>query len=147
MKLNLLLNNPGGVRSGYLNLEGEAVTNLDDVADANEVTEIIALDVLCYFPNHLADQVLNHWLGKLAHGATITLGQPDIREIARAVLNRTIDLNVANELLYGSQQAPGGERRNVLTMDQLVAVLESKGLKVLRKRIQDHRCVVVAQRP
>lgn len=159
MKLNLLINNSGDVRNGYLNIDPSAnpedpygrvrcdLDNLDPLVDANEATEVVALDILDYYATTDVDRVLNHWLSKLAHGGTLTVSVVDLREVSRQFLAGGLGLDEANLLLHGEQDGPMRFRMCSLTLDHLSAVLENKGLKVLKRRIVDRRAVVTCQRP
>lgn len=157
MKVNLLLDNPGDVRSGYLNIDPFAPAEGDqrvkgDVSDISwavddaEATEIVALDVIDFFPARDADRVLNNWLSKLARGGRLTVSAVDVREVARAFLAGTLHLDDVNDLLHGKQEQPWQCRRAAYTLDQLVEVLGNLGYKVLLKRVQNHRAVVTVER-
>jgi len=150
MKVNLLVNQPGDVRSGYLNIDPAAPADCQDgrvhgdlsklsLVEANEATELVAHGILDRYSVQDADTVLDQWIGKLAHGGTLSISVVDIREVARAVLYGTILLEDANALLHAGKQCS-------LTMGRLVDVLQSKGLKIVRKHIQDYQAFVIAQR-
>lgn len=156
MKVNLLLKNPGGIRSGFLNIDPFAdgsdarvaadVSNLDHSVDAGELDELVALDVLNYFPGDQVDRLLDNWLSKLAYGGTITVGVVDVREVARALLANSIGLDLANDLLHGEHREPWQSRKCSLTLARLAEVLENKGYKILAKRTANFVAVVTAQR-
>lgn len=154
MKLNLLINNPGDVRSGYVNVDPAAqpgeldrvacdLTNLDPVADDAEVTELLAYDVFDQFPAGGAARLLDHWVKKLAHGGTIALSGVDLLELSKAFALRQLTVDEANGWLHGEK----GERRATYTLQDLVDVLEQRGLRIIKKRSQGRRYIVVAQRP
>lgn len=158
MKLNLLINNPGGARSGYVNVDpiapdGDAdrikgqLEDLNHVCDAAEVAEIVAHDILDFFPAPMADKVLDHWVSRLAHGGTLTVSVVDLLEVSRAFVARSLDTHQANELLHGKQGQPWEVRMATYHVPVLVDVLARKGLKIMMKRISNYRAVVVAQRP
>lgn len=158
MKINLLLDNPGDVRSGFLNLDPFArpddparfpcdVADLSAYVDAGEATEIVALDVLDYFPSHQADTVLQNWLSRLAHGGRLTLSVVDAREVARAILAGTISMDDVNELVMGRQEKDWQQKKVLLTINQITVPLENLGYKVLAKRVQNYRAIVTVERP
>lgn len=155
VRLNLLLNNPGGVRSGYLNVDpysqGWAAAadpgDLGGLCDANEAAELVALEVLDFYPAHLADAALDHWLSRLAHGGEVTLSTVDLREVCRGFLGGYLSHDDANNLLHGIPTHDAGVKRSSYTLGQLVEVLENKGMVVVRKRLQNYRAVVTARRP
>lgn len=151
MKLNLLLSNPDDLRSGFINVDPGAewndlkrvnckLDNLSPIVDANEVTELVALDVLDHYPTDKVDAVLDHWLSRLAHGGKITISVVDIREVARIFLNGAMDIAELNNLVHNNRQCS-------ITLSQLVEVLENKGLTILTKRVVDRRAVITGVRP
>jgi hypothetical protein len=158
MKINLLLNNAGDIRSGYVNIDpfvpdgdnsrikGE-VFQLDHAVDAAEAQEIVAHDILDFAPAAAADTILDHWLSKLAHGGKLTVSVVDFKEVAKAVLSDSITVDEANRLIHGEQREPWEIRKASYTLGLLCAVLGNKGYKLLTKRIHDHRAVITCQRP
>jgi hypothetical protein len=155
MKINLLLDNPGGARSGYLNIDPAAppddpdrlagpVDDLGHAADAGEATHLVALDILDYFPAGEADAVLERWLSRLAHGGRLTMSVVDMREVARGLLAGTLGDQEANELLYGAPSAPA--RRSAYTLARVAGAFEELGYKVLARRIVNFRAVVTVER-
>jgi hypothetical protein len=156
MKLNLLVNQPDGVLSGYLNIDPFAppddprgrqcgrVERLSDFCEANEAEEILAFSVIDHFPMEDGDAVVDHWVSRLAHGGTLVVGAVDVREVARQFLAENIDLRQANVHLHGTATAP---KRSVHLLDQLALAIESRGLHIIKKRIHDCRAIVVARRP
>lgn len=153
MKLNLLINNAADVRSGYLNLDPFApddavdrkrcqLDKLGEWVDANECEELVAHDVLDAFPSVAVDAVLDHWLSRLSHGGKIVVSVVDLKEVARAFLAGSLKLEEANRLIHGGAHM----RKSSLTVGILSDVMEGKGLKVLIRRVENYRAVVVAQR-
>ena len=158
MKVNLLIDNPGDVRSGYLNIDPIAepgdvngrikgdIGNLSEHVDAGEADEIVALDILDYFPTNTVDIVLNNWLTRLRHGGRLTMSVVDIREVARGVLAGNLSPNDYNELLYGKQEQPWQFKKSIYTLNQIAEVLANLGFKILSKRIQNLRAVITIER-
>lgn len=153
MKINLLINNPKGCRQGYLNIDplapmgAEAVkgdpTKLDDFVCENEATEILALEILDKFSPDKVDNILDHWLSRLAHKGRLTISVVDLYEIARGVVCESINVEIANNLLYGTNV----KNNSAFTLDQLSMVLENKGYKVIKKFIENNRAYVTVERP
>ena len=151
MKINLLLNAPNDTRSGYMNIDpttpdGDAtrircqLDKLDMFVDANEVSEIVAMDILDTFGPDDIDRVLDHWVSRLAHQGTISLSVLDAREVSRALMSDTLPVTEFSDLVHG-------QRKTSLTMKLLADALESRGLKITKKRNVHYRAVIVAQRP
>ncbi len=159
MKLNLLLDNPGDCRSGFINVDpcapdgdefgrvrGE-IWRLDAIADAGEVAEIVALDLLDNCQAMEVDDVLVGWLSRLKHGGMLTLSVVDLREVSRSVLNGNISIMDANELLFGKQERPWQFKKSVFTLSQLVEVLGNLGYRIIAQRVQNYRAVITVERP
>jgi hypothetical protein len=158
VKVNLLVSNPEGVRAGYLNFDTLApqmdphgriqadFTKLDRHVDAGEVEDFIAHDVLDLFPIVQANDILDHWISRLAHGGTITISCVDLMEVSRNLVNRFITPEQANVLLHGEQDRPWKFRQGNYTLSQLVHSLAGKGLHVQMKRLDELKAIVVAQR-
>lgn len=157
MKINLLLRSPGEARQGYVNIDPAAPAGQANYipglphdlscAEANEVTELVAHDILDRYGITEVDKVLEHWIGKLSHGGLLHLSVVDLGEVSRAFLAGSLSLDETNTLLHGEQDGPMRHRQCSLTMAQLVGVLEHKGLKILRKHLVHFRATVSAQRP
>lgn len=158
-KVNLLLDNPGDIRNGYLNFDPHAppqctdgriraeIADLSHTVDFNECEELVAHDILDYFGMEEADRVLNHWLSRLAHQGTLSLSVVDLREVSRDLLANTIDIADVNELLYGRQTKPWQFKKCVFTMPVLVGMLQARGYKILTKKSSGYRAIVTVQRP
>lgn len=157
MKVNLLLGDDSP-RSNYLNLDPLAppndpyrkqgsLTNFDEFADDAECDEIIATDILDFFSGKDTDAVATYWLSKLRHGGQIVIGGVDIRSVARAITNGSLTLEAANVLLYGTQDTASTFRKSSTTMRRICDYLESKSLKIMSARIEEHRYIVKGERP
>jgi hypothetical protein len=133
MNVNLLLDNPGDVRSGYLNIDNFAQPNDKygripgdvfslSLIDDGELTELIVLDILDYVPACKLDEVLENWLRKLGHGGTITVSVVDIREVSRAIFNNRLSIDDANELIHGKQEKEWQFKKIVVILRAVVSV-------------------------
>lgn len=158
MKINLLVNSPKDVRSGFLNVDPFAsepdqhgrvksdLVNLDKFVSDGEATQLVAHGILNYFPIDKADEVVEKWLAKLAHGGTITLSAVDLREVAKKFLANVINIEEANSLLHGEQKAEWQYYKSSYTLSVIVEVLETKGYRILLKQVNGNIATVVAQR-
>jgi len=152
MKLNLLINNPNDIRSGYLNIDPAAdgkderqtgeLSSLD-MAFANECEEIVAHDILDAYAGENVDLVLGNWLGKLAHKGKLVLSFIDAKSIARAFLNEEIDLETFNVYLHGSLYV----KKSCFTMSHIADTLAHAGYNILSKRVENYRATIVIERP
>lgn len=161
MKVNLLLNNPGDIRSGYINIDGAAsveecqqdgrvsgrLDNLEHTIDANELDELVAMGILDHFPMKQADEVLDHWLSRLKHGGILTVSVTDLRQVARELLDNTADIADINKLLYGEQEQPWQYKYCVFTTSILTNILRAKGYEIVRSVSTSKKAVVTVRRP
>jgi hypothetical protein len=155
-KLNLLING-GDLRSGYVNIDPLAVGqdevmagsvgNLDWIADDAECDEIVALDVIDFLSSTETDATLEHWLKKLRHGGTITIGGIDLYEVAKGILHGRIDVAEANFLIHGNQSVPADCRKANTTIQQMIRVLDGLGYELLHKKIDGYKFYITARRP
>lgn len=153
MKINLLVNNPEGVRSGFVNLDPLAqqddparipceLSDLTMFVDDGEVTELLAVDVIDYIPAQQKEVVLSHWLKKVAFDGTITIGGLDIYQVAHAIENRQINLVEANRMLYGESV----QRNGLVNCGQMASLLATAGYEILQKKIFGYNYLVTAKR-
>jgi hypothetical protein len=158
MKLNLLLDNAKGVREEYLNLDPFAEpgkdtsykrSNLKELSEADdgEVEELIAIDVIDYYPPTEVNELLSIWSRKLAHGGSITIGFTDLYQLVKAVACRILNLEEANTAFHGVQDKAWRIRRSTLSIDYVAKVLESLGLRIKTKRLYSNKAVIKAVRP
>lgn len=158
MKINLLYNNPYDVRSGYINIDPFAqmgdpagrisgdLNNLEDLVCANEATEIVAHDLLDKFPAEYVDQILDHWLSRLAHKGKLTVSVIDVYEVGKSILTNLLNMDQIQILLHG-QPVKGHTVLTAFTLEQLDNVLSNKGYKVLKKFVENHRAIITVERP
>jgi hypothetical protein len=152
MKLNLTLE-ANSSRSGYVNINPLAspddpnfiranVNELGLYVDDGEAKEIIALDLIDYVPIQEKENIVRHWLSKLALGGTITIGGNDLGQITKAFAYNQLELSQAAELLYGNQLARSG----LVTCAQMRKILEGGGLKIIESRLSNFSYYVKAER-
>lgn len=156
MKLNLLLDNPDDYRNGYTNIDPFAqderflkadVSNLDHSYDEGEVEEIVAHEILDYFPIGQVNQIINGWLAKLAPGGKLIVSTVDIREVSRLYLLDMLSIEEVSELIHGASLRGWDNRKTSFTMSQFVELFKSRGLRVLSARVDRYLCVVTCERP
>lgn len=156
MKLNLILHE-SDCRSGYTNcgpiarLGRGAVhssfSHLDPLCEDAEATELIALDVIDFVSPGEINEMVAHWVRKLRHGGTLTVGGLDLAEVARRLVSGRLDHDAANLLIYGSQDVPALCRKACMPLRVACEVLEAYGLKVLTKTYNECFYVVTSRRP
>ena len=159
LKVNLLWDSPDDVRNGYVNFDEHApipdqagrikasVQNLDHFVEAGEADEIVSNDILNYLSADEGDAALTNWLSKLAHGGKLCVSVVDVREVSKKCLANVITIEDTNVLLHGDQEKPHRFRKTSFTLPLLIEVFTNRGFKVLTKRIQNSRAVIVVERP
>ena len=157
MKIQISYDSPD-IRSGYLVLEnlGDHSTDLkrtkcdisfiDPYVANGEAEEILVLDVLTYYQNVATIYLLNHWTNKIAINGIMTISDIDSIECARALTNGNLSIQDYNILVHGTQNQPWLFRKTCLSLNQLVEYFEVKGWKILTKKINNFKFVILAQR-
>ena len=152
MKVNLLINNPAGIRPDCMNIDPTAngsdsrvqddLYKLSTVDDA-ECEELIAMDIVDYLEPKGLDELITGWVKKLKHNGILTIGFMDMYQMCKVILGRLVELEQANYMLHGT----GVVRRSTMSMNFVAALLTEKGLKVLSKRIVSCKAIIKAVRP
>ncbi len=154
MKLFISLNNPD-VLSGFVNIDPiVAATNPDKLnadpsnltpyIDNGSVEELISPDVLDFYSLTDKVKVLDHWLGKMAHGGLITVGGLDVAEATRVIHLGKLNIEQTNVLLYGVSPL---QRKSILSIHDVVIFFEAKSdYRIVEKKIDNLFYLVTAQR-
>lgn len=141
MRINITLEDDNQL-NGYANINPNA---LNEAVDDAEAEEIRAINILPYYPQTESAKIINSWLRKLKHGGKIIIGAVDILEVSRDFSTYFLDIDTANLFLYGEEGKPSAQAG--FTVMQVSEYLESKGLKITKRRTEDYRFVVEAIRP
>jgi hypothetical protein len=156
MKINLLIESKDFLK-GYLNIdpfpqleqpqvyEGD-VSNIDKYVDNGEAEEIRAFHILSYFEANRVDDILLHWISKLALDGVLTLVDIDLREISRKLYNAEFDISAANDIIYGKQEKQWQYRKSALSLGDIAQLLTNKGLLVIEKALQGGSYMIKAKR-
>lgn len=156
MKLNLLLDNPLGAINGYTNIDpfgngqderivAELVT-LDKHVDNAECEELIARNILEYFPNTALSNILHNWLKKIKKGGKFIYEQTDFETVCSEFHLNNINYRQAQELLWGKQDKSWNVKKSGLSLLPMIDFLIGSGFKVLQKRLEGMNFCVVAER-
>lgn len=143
MKIHLITNQEE--LNGYININAlqEDVSNLDKHVMDTECTELITNNTINYIPQNQITQVLNHWISKLRHGATISISSLDIYQVCRSHYNMSLNTSDVINLIYGGTPP----KISVLSMKDLSDFLTQRKLKILKKRATNYESVIIARRP
>lgn len=143
MKINISIQ-PEDI--GYHNISPINGDNPFDLQiNDNECTEIIADNILDYIPHSQLIPVLTHYVSKMRHGGKIILGGTDLIESMKVLLS---DMNIeeSNSRLFGNQKHIWDFKKGGYTCDIIAKCLQSLGLRIILKRIENCRFIVEAKR-
>lgn len=157
MKLNLILDNPNAVLSGYTNIDPFAdendkkrikndVSNLDNIVDDSECEEIRAVEVIEYYQRPDMDRMLSHWIKKLKRGGILTVIDVDLYNACRLYAAQAIDTKIINELLHGMQEKNWDYRKVNISLEDVQKYLESKSMSILSSKIVGLKFVIKAEK-
>jgi predicted SAM-dependent methyltransferase len=158
MKVNLLLDDIAAIRPDYLNIDPLAPLNHDNIIrdtfkelreiDDGEADSIVALDIIDYYTPKEVMDFLTVWVKKLKHGGILTIGFTDIYALSKGIMMRYLNLEAANLQLHGPQDKAWKIRRCSMSIDFIAKSLETRGLKILNKRLGGNaKAIVKAVRP
>lgn len=146
MKINICYTNLNEL-DGYLNLSPFAtpqsnfkaadIRKLDEFICDDEAEEIIALDVLNYFPFNEVLKSVENWVKKLKKGGRLILTFNDFWEIARRAHVGIIEHQDINEQVYGKQDKPYEIRRSAIHLHSFKNWL-SQMTKVVKCRLEGY---------
>jgi hypothetical protein len=121
------------------NVFGLQLLDLRNV-DAAGYDLIEVSDTLDFLPYINRINTLNLLISKLRHKGSMTILGSDLNLVTMAYQLKNIDEVQLNNLLFGDRKSTG-------TNSEVVKVLESAGLKILRNRVYDYKWQVTAERP
>ena len=134
----------GFVNHSILALQGNIELNeIDD----NELEELLVLEVIEYLPRNLFENVMKHWVSKLAHKGRFTFDFVDIYTVSRLFFLQLISINDYNILTHGQANRGWDNKQVNLTTPQVCQAMENLGLKVISKKIDGVKATIVAERP
>jgi hypothetical protein len=146
LKLNLSIGKPKNIRHGYTNVDPFAkqeddsykaeLHQLDSVVDDGEAVEMIALDVIEYYPYNDLDILFQHWWKKLKKGAKLTVDFYEIRRIAKDLVAYRLSLEEFNKVIAQS----------FLSMEEAKVKLEAAGFTLLHAKFADHKGIIICQK-
>jgi len=149
MKVNITFNNESH-KSGHVNLDlvkGDDIFNLGSHGiDDSECTEISVEDCLEYVPHNQAVEAIKRWVSKLRHGGKIGISLTDCNEVFKAGFNKSCSQEDLRILLYGSSENQWGHKVNQFTIEEIIAILTSLNLRVMKRRINAFKMYVEAER-
>lgn len=138
--------NPFAVDADEKSIIRDSVQSIDKYADDSELLELIATDVIDYFPAQEIAEIISAWTKKIRIGGKIVVGGVDLMEVAKSLASYSIDAAKANIILHGEQQPQYMIRKSSFTTLGLSSYLEGSGFKIIKKRIQDYKCIVEGRR-
>jgi hypothetical protein len=122
------------------------VTSLDWICAPGQADEIMANNVLPCLSYEIIDSVLEHWVSRLKKGGILKIAVPDLRWIARSLVEDTIDLPRAMTLLYGPQNHEYSGFRSGYDLKVLCDRLISMGMKITIQRQMSFLAYIEAEK-
>ena len=114
MKANLIVSPQTKSINGYLNISQNGVYNgendrvagdladLSSLVDTNELSELLCIDIINFYPLQVVQKVLSYWSTLIKHGGTMIVSALDLQEAARLIsLGNITDIVQTNLLIYG----------------------------------------------
>ena len=124
--------------------KNDNLLNLDAVAQPNECTEILADNILDYIPTNNMYDVLKHYASKLRHNGKLIISGTDIVLVAKDIVTQRLNLVEANKIIYGDRTEV---KSGMISMFDIIPLIESIGLKVMKKSYNDYIFTLEAVRP
>ena len=148
MRVNLTSNNDNNLPTYYTNINiwnngPHSAGQLGEFVDDGEAEEFRALNILGLFPQNKSEEILNHWISKVAHKGKLIIGEVECLDVSKAYANGRISIDDFNNLLRGENSVV----QTSFSVGQIVNFLEAKGFKILKKRVSNYYFIVEAERP
>ncbi len=128
MKLKLFIGN-NAPDSSYQQIGYKK--NIDSHAAPNEADEICAPEMLDFLKKEAHENYILHLISKLRHGGKLVIGGTDIISIALGVFNKTIRINEANILIYGSDSEP--TKVGLTSLEEVRSLILQTDLKITKQ--------------
>jgi hypothetical protein len=118
--------------------------NLDKYVDNGEAEEILIEDILPCFPYTMLYSVIDKWLAKLSIGGKIIIIEDDINILLNEYSSGRINNDEINKRLFSINEII--HKSSCPSMFAIIEFLRSKGLKILKQKIDNTSVIVEAQR-
>jgi len=128
------------------NLLRGQLNSLDGVLEEGEAEEIVAADVIDFMVLTSVNDVIANWISKLRVGGTLIIGGVDAFEASKSFYQQRLDISSFNRLVHGEQTEPYLFRRVNFSTIGMVQYLESLGMKIIKKRTNNHKYIIEAKK-
>ena len=119
---------------GYEQVDLSEIGSLDDAA----YEEIFVDSCLDFIQQR--DDFTQELVKKIRYGGQLVISGSDIYEISRAMMSKNLGLEEANSIMYDG-------RYSISSVLDMVAKLQKLGLTILRKRVNNFKYTIIAERP
>lgn len=118
--------------------------NLNQFCDDAQCTEIYSTDIINYIPYYEIEKYITHLVSKMRKGCKIILGGIDAMEACKMCLRQDFSILEYNKIIYGEDK----KRPTCchMTLSVLTKLLQSNGLKIMKKRLDGIQMIVEAIR-
>lgn len=146
--MNLLIS-LGPPIKGYINInpmEGKDFYNLEGIEPAS-CFQIVADGMIDYIPLDKIVPVLNYWITRLRHGGKIVVGGTDSMEVCRRYYSGEISTLEFNESVHGTHDSAWNFKQSQSNLMEITEVLQTIGLKIIKRKLIKHNYIIEAERP
>lgn len=109
-----------------------------DAYDDFEVEEIVALDVLEYYPYHEIQSVVKHWYNKLEKNGKLTISFREFSFFAKELYTNRLSLENLNNLFM--------TRASLLSMKEVLDILINAGFFITHKKFSNGEAIIQCQK-
>lgn len=151
MKIRIAYNQPEIF--GYIHIDPKPVNteipaytaglnalNLDNIAENNECTDIIAGELLNFIEIGKLYSTLSHLAMKLRHGGKLCIGGIDCRLLALSIINGSLNPKEYNDIIYGEN------RLGMFPSEDVVSILLNCGLDIVTREVNSINYLIVCER-
>jgi len=123
-----------GMTNAVPGYEPVEIDSLDDVitSSCNEIMIDNTIDFV-------SDEIMGSILSKVRKQGKISISGTDLVEVGRGLVTRFMDTKKASSLL-------GEGRVKLYTLQDIVNILEQRGFKILKKRVNHYKYTVIGMR-
>lgn len=109
--------------------------------ETNQATEILVDKYIEYVASSELGDFMKNLVGKLRHGATLTINGIDLIQVSKLILSKNLYVKFANDLIFS------GGKKGCYSLDDIVELMEYYGLKIITKRLTGSVYTIIGERP
>jgi len=147
VKIRLSIGEPAMRLPGYIEIDPTTSPNvnlgdLSAFAEVGEAEEILASDILDFYPQEHRFALISHWRSRLGRGGVLSIGTIESVDVC-STFTGTGDIQSFRSMLFGHSNR---RRLSCGTLPEIVAMASDSGMKVVRSYIKNFFAYVEAIR-